>query len=249
MKKIKDYPRPQFVRDNWLSLNGKWKFVFDDDNVGEEKGFFKKFPKSLEILVPFTYETKMSGINDETIHENVWYSNTINLSINEDKRTILHFEGSDFITKIWINGIYVGMNTGGYHRFSFDISYYILDGDNNITIKVEDSLSKSQPRGKQRYKSESFACWYIQTTGIWKTIWIENVPKNYIISAKNTPNYDDKNIDIELVTNINQNEIENYEIETEIKYNNEIICIQRNKFDYSTLKYKIDICDQKKIIQ
>ena len=27
MEKIKDYPRPQLLRDNWLNLNGKWKFI------------------------------------------------------------------------------------------------------------------------------------------------------------------------------------------------------------------------------
>ena len=85
MKTIKNYPRPQFVRDSWLSLNGKWKFVFDDENVGEEKQFFYKFPNFNEILVPFTYETKMSGINDETVHENIWYSNDININVEKDK--------------------------------------------------------------------------------------------------------------------------------------------------------------------
>lgn len=31
---IKDYPRPQFVRDAWQSLNGEWDFRYDDDNTG-----------------------------------------------------------------------------------------------------------------------------------------------------------------------------------------------------------------------
>ena len=210
MEKIKDYPRPQLVRNEWQNLNVKWNFIFDDENIGEKKQYFNKFPISKEILVPFTYETKMSGINDETVHESIWYSNNVKLILNENKRTILHFEGSDFITKLWINGKFVGKNIGGYHRFSFDISKYIINGENNITIKVEDSLQKSQPRGKQRYKDESFKCWYIQTTGIWKTIWIENVPKNYIISAQNTPNYDDKSINIEISTNVNSKDIEKY---------------------------------------
>ena len=26
------YPRPQFVRENWIDLNGEWKFAFDDEN-------------------------------------------------------------------------------------------------------------------------------------------------------------------------------------------------------------------------
>lgn len=241
MKKIKNYPRPQFVRDSWLSLNGKWKFVFDDENIGEEKQFFNEFPNSREILVPFTYETKISGINDETVHENIWYSNDININVEKNKNTILHFEGSDFITKLWINGNYVGMNIGGYHRFSFDITKFIVDGKNNFTIKVEDSLSKIQPRGKQRYKSESFKCWYIQTTGIWKTIWMESVSKNHIVSVKNTPNYDNKNIEIELVTNISEKDITNFEIETEIQFDNKIVNGKRQIIEDKIFNYSVDI--------
>ena len=30
---VKDYPRPQFVRDSWQGLNGEWKFRFDDGNL------------------------------------------------------------------------------------------------------------------------------------------------------------------------------------------------------------------------
>ncbi len=241
MKTIKNYPRPQFVRDSWLSLNGKWKFVFDDENVGEEKQFFNKFPNSNEILVPFTYETKMSGINDETVHENIWYSNDININAEKNKSIILHFEGSDFVTKLWINGNYVGMNIGGYHRFSFDITKFIVDGKNNFTIKVEDSLSKVQPRGKQRYKNESFKCWYIQTTGIWKTIWIESVSKNHIVSVKNTPDYDNKNIEIELVTNISEKDITNFEIETEILFDNKIVNSKKQIIEDKILKYNVNI--------
>ncbi len=241
MKTIKNYPRPQFVRDSWLSLNGKWRFVFDDENVGEEKQFFYKFPNFNEILVPFTYETKMSGINDETFHENIWYSNDININVEKDKNIILHFEGSDFVTKLWINGNYVGMNIGGYHRFSFDITKFIVDGKNNFTIKVEDSLSKVQPRGKQRYKKESFKCWYIQTTGIWKTIWIESVSKNHIVSVKNTPDYDNKNIEIELVTNISEKDITNFEIETEILFDNKIVNSKKQIIEDKILKYNVNI--------
>ena len=244
MIKINNYPRPQFIRDNWLSLNGKWNFVFDDENIGEEKQFFNKFPESREILVPFTYETKMSGINDETVHKSIWYSNEIDINNEKDENIIMHFEGSDFITKLWINGNYVGMNIGGYHRFSFDITKYIVDGKNNFTIKVEDSLSKSQPRGKQRYKNESFKCWYIQTTGIWKTIWLESVPKNYIVSAKNTPNYDDKNVEIELETNISEDIINDFEIETEILFDSKTISIKKQNIENKIFKYTIDICAQ-----
>jgi len=242
MKKIKDYPRPQLVRDSWQNLNGKWSFVFDDENIGERREFFKNFPKSTEISVPFTYETKMSGIGDQTVHENIWYNNKIQMKKDNYKRTILHFEGSDFVTKLWINGSYVGVNTGGYHRFSFDISGFIVDGENDITVKVEDSLSVNQPRGKQRYKNESFSCWYVQTTGIWKTVWIENVPEKYIISVKNTPDFDEKRLSLEIYTNISGTELDEYEIETEIRFEDEIINIERAKAEKRMFRYGMNIC-------
>ena len=65
MIKIKNYPRPQFVRENWLNLNGEWNFIFDDENNGEEQKYYNNFPESQKIQVPFTYETKMSGINEK----------------------------------------------------------------------------------------------------------------------------------------------------------------------------------------
>ena len=110
MKKISNYPRPQFVRDNWLNLNGEWNFLFDDDDIGEKEQFYKKFPNSIKINVPFTYETKKSGINDETAHKNIWYQKDIDINKLLDYSIIIHFEGSDFLTKLWINGNYVGMN-------------------------------------------------------------------------------------------------------------------------------------------
>lgn len=171
-KDMLNYPRPQFFRENWLNLNGKWDFAFDDHNIGEENEYYINFPEDKqEITVPYTYETPLSGINDQKIHNFVWYKKSIVLSEEDiSKRMLLHFEGSDYYTKVWINGEFAGENVGGYHRFSFDISSHLKAGENNITVKAEDSLSVEQARGKQRYQSESFFCWYIQTTGIWKTV-------------------------------------------------------------------------------
>src|SRR5947207_1766131 len=35
-----EYPRPQFVRTDWLNLNGAWKLHIDDQNVGLEQRWF-----------------------------------------------------------------------------------------------------------------------------------------------------------------------------------------------------------------
>ena len=74
---IKDYPRPQFVRKNWENLNGTWDFQFDDENIGEAQKWYEDFRGMLSIQVPFTFETKMSGIEDEKRHDNIWYHRKI----------------------------------------------------------------------------------------------------------------------------------------------------------------------------
>ncbi len=73
----KDYPRPQFVRENWENLNGTWDFGFDDDHVGEKEKWYVNFGGDKKIQVPFTYETKLSGIQDETRHDYIWYRRNI----------------------------------------------------------------------------------------------------------------------------------------------------------------------------
>ena len=187
---IKDYPRPQMVRHNWKNLNGSWDFAFDDNNMGQEKNWSVNFPKEHRtIQVPFTYETKKSGIYETGHHENIWYSRSVMLEEKEidGKKILLHFEGSDFKTIVWINGKAVGSHQGGYARFSFDITRYVSPGENRITVKVEDSKSIVQPRGKQRWMENNFGCWYVQTTGIWKTVWLEYVNPVHLKAVKITP--------------------------------------------------------------
>lgn len=196
---VKDYPRPQFVRNNWENLNGAWDFAFDDAHCGEQEGWYKDFKGNMTIQVPFTYETKMSGIQDETRHDQIWYRRSFQVdgSRLEKENYKLHFEGSDFITKVWVNGQYVGDHRGGYARFSFDITDVVRDGENELVVKVEDSFDMQQPRGKQRWIDKNFGCWYVQTTGIWKTVWSEYVPKISLKNVKMTPNLQEHSLEVE----------------------------------------------------
>lgn len=192
---VENYPRPQLIRDRWECLDGKWDFAFDDENLGETQSWFLAPKTGMQITVPFTYETKLSGIGDETIHNYVWYFKKLQVE-NGSQRAILHFEGSDYVTKLWVNGVFVGSHQGGYSRFSFDITPYLQNGEALLAVKVEDSLDLTQPRGKQRWKQENFACWYVQTTGIWKTVWLEYAPDTRIEHLKLTPNFQEQSVEI-----------------------------------------------------
>ena len=240
----KDYPRPQFVRDNWVNLNGTWDFGFDDANLGEKEKWYETFPGEQKIQVPFTYETKLSGIQDEKRHDNIWYHKmiTVDAARLTADRLLIHFEGSDFHTKLWVNGAYAGDHKGGYSRFSFDITELVKDGENELVVKVEDSFDTQQPRGKQRWIDENFGCWYVQTTGIWKTVWTEYVPKIRLDHVKMTPNLHDMALELEYQLNVPESELnENLMVVATITFGDMLISKTMTVMTSDHMKTKVDV--------
>ena len=237
---VPNYPRPQFVRSNWQDLCGKWFFRFDDSKAGLMENWHKGFSDQ-EILVPFTYETKMSGIGKEEHHECVWYSRSFEV-VSKEGDVLLHFEGSDYLTTVWINGYKAGSHTGGYTRFSFEISRYLEVGENTITVRCEDSPDKYRPRGKQRWIDKNYGCWYVQTTGIWKQVWLENVPATRIENVKITPDLDNMSVSLGCYVSdmVNFARRECY-IDAEISFKGQPIAYQRTKIDREYVNTVIDI--------
>lgn len=187
MQDRKDYPRPQLMRSAWQNLNGEWDFAFDEENRGVRENWQNGISKQKKIQVPFSYETKASGIGDPAQHEVVWYQRNFSFAKKEGKRSLLHFEGADFLTEVWVNGKAAGKHTGAYSRCSFDVTALLQEGENSLVVRCQDSMSVEIPRGKQRWMQENYACWYVQTTGIWKTVWMEEVSEIYLGEVKLTP--------------------------------------------------------------
>jgi len=226
---LKGYPRPQLVRKDWQNLNGKWNFKFDDCRQGVSHGLYNGF-EGQEIQVPFSYETELSGIGDPNHHSCVWYSKTVDIPGEKLIGNVtLHFEGSDYRTTVWINGHRAGEHEGGYSRFSFPIQEYAKAGGNTITVRCEDSVSTSQPRGKQRWMKDNYGCWYVQTTGIWKTVWLEYLPAAYLRDVKITPYLDDASVEFEYHVFAPEGAV--CSVESEISFEGRPVAVQRTSLD------------------
>lgn len=193
---LPEYPRPQLVRNDWQNLNGRYDFAITSLN--------EEIPDSFdeEIIVPFAPECYLSGVRKTITAENyIWYRKKFTLDeCFEGKRTVLHFGAVDWASKIYINSKAVGEHRGGYTPFSFDITDYLCDGENELVVRVYDPTDDNwQDRGKQVKKSKGF--WYTATSGIWQTVWLEPVNEQYIQSLKFTPDIDSSKIKIEIQTN------------------------------------------------
>lgn len=182
-----EYPRPQFMRDSWQNLNGEWEFSFDDD-------VFDK-----HILVPFAYQTSLSGINIQDYHNIVWYRRNFNIDKDlSGKRLILHFGAVDYECDVWVNGMHAINHVGGHISFEADITEFVGIGGNEIKLCVrDDPFDMEKPRGKQYWGKRSKSIYYTQTTGIWQTVWLETVHENYLARVWITPDLDNHAVELE----------------------------------------------------
>lgn len=195
-----EYPRPMFARDRWLNLNGTWEFQFDDGDKGLDEKWYDGRKLAREIVVPFPYQAPLSGINDKSIHEIVWYARTIEIPADwKGCDIVLHFGAVDYRTTVWVNGEEVGHNRGGHVPFEFDIAPYLRAGANRLSLRVEDSQDPSQPRGKQSSTGIAREIDYYCTTGIWQTVWLEPAPPQRINDIRITPIREEEAFEIHII--------------------------------------------------
>lgn len=199
-----EYPRPQFVRPDWQHLNGTWGFEFDDERVGDTAQWSSgQQAFSRQIQVPFTYQSKLSGIGETAFHDLVWYKRSFAIPAEwAGRRVILHFGAVDYQTTVWVNGRQAAYHEGGHTPFQADITFALLDGENTVVVRAEDfSRDVTLPRGKQYWKEDSASIFYTRTTGIWQTVWLEPVAELHIKKLKLTPDIDRNEIQIRTFLN------------------------------------------------
>ena len=186
-----EHPDPQSERAAWLNLNGEWDFEFDFGNSKKESGIIERKDWETKIIVPFCPESKLSGIEHTDFIPAVWYRRSFDITAAQlEGNVLLHFGAVDYETTVYINGKNAGSHKGGYASFKFNITEYLVEGENEIIVHaVDDIRNPLVPRGKQSQLLKSHGCDYTRTTGIWQTVWLEFVPKAYIKSFKLFPDY------------------------------------------------------------
>jgi hypothetical protein len=188
---LKEYPRPQMVREDWQNLNGLWDYAITDKdatNVPTKWGG--------KILVPFPIQSALSGVmTNVSENQRLWYSRKFTIPRGwQGKRVLLNFGAVDWDTTVWVNGKEVGKHSGGYDAFSFDITDTLhAKSENEIVVSVWDPTDAGpQPRGKQVRKPGGI--WYTPVSGIWQTVWLEPVSKARVGYLKITPAINERNI-------------------------------------------------------
>jgi beta-galactosidase/beta-glucuronidase len=188
-----EHPQPQFMRSEWQSLNGTWQFAFDDHDEGLGAGWHvAEDPFRRNIIVPFCYESRMSGIGDTSFHPVVWYRRQFEVPPAwKGRRVLLHFGAVDYRATVWVNGQAAGEHEGGNTPFRLEITGLLKPGRNTVVVRAWDPPEdRAIPRGKQYWEPKSRGIFYTRTSGIWQSVWLEAAGESWLEFVRIAPRLD-----------------------------------------------------------
>lgn len=181
---LAEYPRPGMRRESYICLNGWWDYSISTGKKGK-------------ILVPFSPECILSGVEHILMpNEVLTYRRSFSWEKKEGTRILLHIGASDQVTSVYLNGDFLKYHEGGYLPFTVDLTDSIQN-ENLLEIRCTDGTDTNwYSRGKQ--KLEPKGMYYTGQSGLWQTVWLEEVPENYIEKIKITPLNDLKSVYIDV---------------------------------------------------
>ncbi len=180
------YPRPQLVRDSYLPLDTAWELWAAKDGEVTFVG---------NINMPFVPESRLSGIS-RTLGDGEAWKYVCRFTLPDGfniGRVLLHFGAVDQVARVCVNGVDLGEHIGGYLPFEYDITDALCEGENILAVEVVDELDTDIPYGKQSKKRGGM--WYTPISGIWQSVWLESVPREYVSSLRITPTLDSVTIE------------------------------------------------------
>ena len=187
---LPEHPRPDFMRQQWLNLNGEWSFRFDLADAGEkEKWFLHGDSFADRIIVPFSWGAPLSGIEDKA--DIGWYSRPIEIPKTWlAQRVFLVIGACDWRTSAWLDGTSLGTHQGGYTPFEFELTEHLVAGKTqNLVLRVDDTPHEFKLEGKQGYGP---------ARGIWQTAYLEARANTALKTVHITPDIDNERALVDL---------------------------------------------------
>lgn len=174
-----------------ISLNGKWNYIIDplengfyDYRMKESKrGFFlnKKAEKPSD-LVEYNFDispqmdipTDWNSHNDQLFfyEGTVWFKKDFSLKKMSDKRYVLYFGAVNYEAIVYVNGKKAGKHIGGYTPFNFDVTDFVVNGNNFVIVKAD---NKRRPENVPTVNMD----WW-NYGGLTRDVTLAELPHTYI---------------------------------------------------------------------
>ena len=163
-------------------INNNWEFTesFNEEFL-HDNGTYEK------VRLPHTVkEVPLHYVDPKSYQMICGYRTHIEISSLEN-RIFLQFDGAAHIMTLYVNGIEVGMHECGYTMYRIEITKHVHVGDNLITVKLNTTEDSTIP-------PFGFVIDYLTYGGLYRDVWIDEVPSTYIEDVFVQPQPDLKRI-------------------------------------------------------
>jgi beta-galactosidase len=122
------------------NINNNWSYLENDTPNDKEA---KNASNWVDLNLPHSWNSQDATDNDPGYRRSAsWYKkNLVITNFDVNKLYKLYFEGSNITTSVYVNGKEAGKHIGGYIGFTFDISKFIKEGNNEVLVRVDNSYN------------------------------------------------------------------------------------------------------------
>ena len=164
IKLEKDSRKRMLFDDNWKfnqgDVSGAESFVFNDNGWRS-----LKLPHDWSIEGKYDENASTGGSGGYLPTGIGWYRKHFNIS-KGSRNFWIEFDGVYMNSEVWVNGNYLGKHANGYISFCYEMTQYLKEGENVITVKVDNSVQTNSR-------------WY-SGSGIYRHVWLDVVEPLHI---------------------------------------------------------------------
>lgn len=179
-------------------LNGTWKFSglerraepFPDESNGYETPDFDDAGWD-DLAVPLNWYRRYPEIYDaRECYNRGFYRHRFTVSAEEraGRRVLLHFKFVGYEASLWINGRPAGRHHGDFVPWLVDITDFVQDGENRLTLRVEQDFGPQRgtvARAARTYGSQW--SWNNIKGGVWGDVALRFEPAVRVKTLRITP--------------------------------------------------------------
>ncbi len=206
-------------------INQNWRFVLQDVKDGQEKNINDTRWQKIDLPHDWSVKGQLSptlasctgylpgGIG--------WYRKNLNIPKDkENEKVYLYFEGVYNRSEVFVNGHSVGKRPNGYISFLYDVTPYVVFGEDNvIAVRVDHSRSADSR-------------WYTGS-GIYRNVWVVySNPVHFAqwgVYAYPTRNKNQHSLNVEVEVENTSSQARNIQIVNELLDKNQKVVARSSK--------------------
>ena len=135
-----------------LNFNGNWRLAVGDMTEASLPNYDDS--RWQQVTLPYAFngdEAFRKDIVDltDTI---VWYRKTFLMADIQNKKVFIEFEGVRQGADFWLNGKHLGFSENGVMACGFDLTPYIIEGENILAVRCDNSWTYHSREYNSRYQ-------------------------------------------------------------------------------------------------